>query len=67
MRFALPHWGTTTQPKSWGSLYEQGRFELRNIKTEGATDWQTVPRVRFRFGQSFNAGKSHWKHRIPAV
>jgi hypothetical protein len=57
--------GTTTQPKSWGSLYEQGRFELRNIKTEGTTDWQTVPRVRFRFGQSFNAGKSNWEPRIP--
>lgn len=58
--------GTLTQTRPWGSLYEQGRFELRNIRDKGATDWQHIPRVRFRFGQTFKVGESRWNHRIPA-
>jgi len=57
--------GTWTQPRPWGALYEQGRLEFRNIKTEGTTDWEHFPRVRFRFGQTFDVGQSRWKPRIP--
>jgi len=57
--------GTWTQPRSWGALYEQGRLEFRNIKTEGTADWEHFPRVRFRLGQTFDIGRSGWKPRIP--
>jgi hypothetical protein len=57
--------GTLTQPRSWGALYQQGRFEMRNIKNERATDWEHIPRLRFRFGQTFDLGQSRWKPRIP--
>jgi hypothetical protein len=55
--------GTFTQPKEFGSLYEQVRFEIRNIRNnEGA--WSHIPRFRVRFGQNVNVGKSEKKPHI---
>ena len=43
-----------TQPKRWGSLYEQVRGEIKNNRKDGTPGWTHVPRVRLRFGQNFN-------------
>jgi hypothetical protein len=57
--------GTSTQKRSWGSLYEQGRFEVRNIKEENKP-WEHIPRVRVRFGQAFNIHEASHNGRIAA-
>src|SRR5215471_7459243 len=43
-----------TQPKRWGSLYEQVRGEVKNNKKDGEDFWTHTPRFRFRLGQNFN-------------
>jgi len=48
-----------TQPKSWGSLYEQVRGEVKNNKSDGSTDWTHTPRVRVRFGQNIKLKDEH--------
>jgi len=50
---------TFTQPKSWGSFYEQMRGEVKNNKTDGATNWTHTPRFRFRLGQNFKVKEAH--------
>ena len=51
--------GNFTQPESWGSLYEQVRVEVKNNKSDGASDWTHTPRVRLRFGQTFKLTEAH--------
>jgi hypothetical protein len=51
--------GNFTQPKSWGSFYEQIRGEVKNNKNDGSTDWTHTPRFRFRFGQNFKLKDAH--------
>ncbi len=53
--------GNFTQRKAWGSLYQQVRGEVKNNKSDGATDWTHTPRFRFRFGQNFHL-KEGYKH-----
>src|SRR5262245_7119526 len=48
-----------TQPKEWGSIYEQVRGEVKNNKKEGDDFWTHVPRIRGRFGANFNVKKEH--------
>lgn len=50
---------TFTQPQSWGSFYEQVRGEVKNNKTEGATNWTHTPRIRVRLGQNFKLKEEH--------
>jgi hypothetical protein len=42
-----------TEPRSFGSVYQQFRVELRNIRDETG-NWSHTPRFRFRLGQNFN-------------
>jgi len=51
--------GNFTQPKRWGSFYEQVRGEIKNNKSDGSTDWTHTPRIRLRLGQNFNVRESH--------
>ena len=50
---------TFTQPKSWGSFYEQVRGEVKNNKSDGSTDWTHTPRFRLRIGQNFRLTEAH--------
>lgn len=50
---------TFTQPKSWGSFYEQVRGEIKNNKSDDSTDWTHTPRLRLRLGQNFKLKESH--------
>jgi hypothetical protein len=56
--------GTFTQPRSYGSIYEQVRFEVRNVLNEGSSDWKSWPRFRFRFGLNFNLAESKRRPRL---
>jgi hypothetical protein len=41
------------EPRSFGSVYQQFRVELRNIRDDSG-NWSHTPRFRFRVGQNFN-------------
>jgi len=51
--------GNFTQPKEWGSFYEQVRGEVKNNKSDGSSDWTHTPRFRVRLGQNFNLKEAH--------
>jgi len=52
IRFAIM--ANFTQPKKWGSFYEQVRGEIKNNKVDGSDEWTHTPRLRVRLGQNFN-------------
>ena len=57
VRFTLM--GNFTQPKEWGSFYEQVRGEIKNNKSDGSSDWTHTPRLRLRLGQNFRLSERH--------
>jgi hypothetical protein len=55
--------GTFTQPQSFGSIYEQVRVEIRNVRDSGG-DWSHFPRFRLRFGQNIDIERREKKRRL---